>query len=92
MSMEHVSCEISPEKYDKIMSGRLDDLPVLPEFGDLVIYVKPKATVNGNAGVVLTFTVRMSDGRLARVQTVTTAHLLEQIGAIMKGWREGGHI
>lgn len=90
--MEMVKLELSPEKFDKAVHGGLDDLRVLPDRADLAVYVKPKATQGGNAGVVLTFTVQLPDGSFARVQTVTTAALLESAGMACRGWREGGHI
>ncbi len=90
--MEVLRLSIEPEMFDKAVHGGLDQLPTLPDGGDLALYVKPKATQSGKAGVVLTFTVQMPDGSMARVQTVTTAALLEQAGAACRGWREGGHI
>ena len=90
--MEHIQCKISAVDYDKAVHGGLDDLPVLSEGGDLSVFVKPKATVGGNTGAVLTFTVRQVDGSMARVQCVVTAALLVQVGLIIKGWKEGGHI
>ena len=83
---------MSDENFDKAVHGGLDDLPVLPEGGDVVIYVKRKATVGGKAGAAITFTVQQTDGTIARAQTVATVALLEQVLAILKGWREGGYI
>lgn len=90
--MEHVICELSAENFDKAVHGGLDSKPILPEGGDLAIYLKPNATKGGNPGAVLTFTVQLSDGNLARAQCVVTARTLEMIASLIKGWREGGHL
>lgn len=91
--MEVVSISIDPEKFDQAIHGGFRDfLPVLPERGDLAMYVKPKATQGGNAGVCITFTVVLPDGQIARAQAVTTALALESALACIRGWRSGGHI
>lgn len=90
--MEHVVCELNAEKFNKAVHGGLDKNPVLKEGGDLAIYVKPKATVNGNPMAVLTFTVQLPDGSLARAQCSTTYTLLMTAFGCLRGWKEGGHI
>lgn len=90
--MERFDIALSAEKYDQTVRGGLDALPVLPEGGDLSAFVKPNATLAGNAMVVLTFTVRLPDGSVARAQAATTAALLEAAGIAIRGWREGGHL
>lgn len=90
--MENLIIAIDPEKFDQAVHGGLDDLPVLPERGDLAVYMKPKATVNGNAMAVITFTVQLPDGSFARAQAATTAALLDTALSAVRGWREGGHI
>ena len=90
-SVTHLPISIDPEKFDKAVHGGLDH-PVLQDAGDLAIFVKPNATEGGRAAAVLTFTVKLPDGSLARVQTATTAGVLEMAFGALKGWREGGHI
>lgn len=90
--MESMNIALSGEKYDKAIHGGLDKLPVLPECGDLAVYIKPEATEKGNAGAVITFTVRLPDGSFARVQAATTAAMMITAGAAVRGWRDGGHI
>ncbi len=89
--MEHVTVKLSAEDYDRVVQGKTKE-PVFMEGGDLAVYVKPRATVGGNASVVFTFTVLCSDGSVARAQCVTTAALVKQIAAAIKGWEEGGFI
>lgn len=90
--MEHINIVLDSGKFDKAVHGGLDNNPVLKEGGDLAMYVKPRATVNGNAMVVITFTVQLPDGTLARAQAATTAALMEAAGRAIRGWKEGGHI
>jgi hypothetical protein len=47
----------------------------LADGGDLEIVTKDGATESGRAGVMLTFSVQLPDGSLARAQTVVTARL-----------------
>lgn len=90
--MEGIHMKLSAEDFDKAIHGGLDNLPVLPERGDMAVYVKPNATEKGNAMVAVTFTVQLPDGSFARVQAVTTAALFIAAGSAVKGWRDGGHI
>lgn len=90
--MESVTCLLSAEHFDKAVHGGLDANPVLPECGDLAVYVKPNATVNGNPMAVLTFTVRLPDGSFARAQSTTTLALWESVLRIFRGWKDGGHV
>lgn len=90
--MEGIKCEISAEKFDRAIRNVPGEIPVLAEGGDLAVYVKPKGTVEGKACAVITFTVQLPDGTKARAQATTTAALLKQVGLIMRGWEDGGHI
>lgn len=90
--MESVRVDLSAERYDQAIHGGLDELPILQEGGDLAVFVKPDCTEGGQAGVVITFTVALPDGTMARAQAVTTANLMEQIGQAITGWKMGGHI
>lgn len=90
--MESIKCQLDSESFDKAIHGGLDDKPVLAECGDLAVFVKPNATVGGNAMAVVTFTVQLPDGTLARAQAATTAALLEMVARCIAGWRSGGHI
>ena len=47
----------------------------LPESGDLEIITLRSATQAGNTGVMLTFTVKLPNGSMQRVQAVTTMKL-----------------
>lgn len=90
--MEPIVCSLSASDFDKAVHGGLDSNPVLPECGDLAIYVKPRATVEGRPMAVITFTVQLPDGSMARAQATTTTRLLEAVSSCVKGWREGGHL
>lgn len=90
--MTSLTCLLDSDLFDKAVHGGLDELPVLPEAGDLAIYAKPNATVNGNGMVVFTFTVQLPDGSMARAQATTTAKLLRTVGAAVAGWIDGGHL
>lgn len=84
--------EMSTEKFDKTIHGELDDLPVLPEGGDVAFFAKPLSTTDNHGAVVITFTVGLPDGTLARAQAVTTAKLFAMAGRIVQGWIDGGHL
>jgi hypothetical protein len=90
--MEHLSCELSYDKFDKAVHGGLDDNPVLAERGDLAVYIKPMATVLGNPMAVITFTVQLPDGSFARAQATTTTALLESVAGLIRGWKEAGRL
>lgn len=90
--MEGVKIALDADRYDKAIHGGLDGLPVLPEGGDLAVYVKPRATANGKPGAVLTFTVQLPDGTAARAQAATTLALFEAMASACRGWRDGGHL
>lgn len=90
--MEHIVIENSPEKFDKAIHGGLDDMPVLKEGCDMALIVKPGGTVQGSAAIVVTFTVQMPDGSLARAQSVTTVSNMILALHVLVGWRDGGHI
>ncbi|MBA3481711.1 MAG: hypothetical protein H0T51_07840 [Pirellulales bacterium] len=89
--MERIVVELDAAKYDAAIRGT-PDKPALPEYGDLAFYVKPGATAEGKAAVVVTFTVQLPDGSSARAQAVTTAALIESALGAFRGWREGGHL
>lgn len=89
--MENLRISLDPAAFDAAVHGD-GRVPVLPQVPDLAFYVKPEATLGGKAGVVITFTVKLPDGSFARAQAVTTAALMEQVGAAIRGWRSGGHI
>lgn len=90
--MEGIKCHLNSEEFDKAVHGGLDDRPVLPECGDLAVYIKPDATVEHNPMAVITFMVQLPDGTLARVQATTTLVLLEAVFACIRGWKDGGHL
>jgi hypothetical protein len=90
--MPSLDCRLSPEAFDQAVHGGLDDKPILPEGGDLAVYIKPNVTVGGKPMAVVTFTVQLPDGSLARAQATTTLTLLDGVFACIKGWREGGHL
>lgn len=90
--MEHLHVSLSAEDFDKAIHGGLDDKPILPEAGDLAFYVKPNGTVGGRAVVAITFSVQLPDGTMARAQATTTAALIENLAAALRGWRLGDHI
>lgn len=89
--MESIDCRLSAEMYDKAVNGGIDH-PVLSESGDLAFYVKPNATTGGKPGVVITFSVQLPDGTMARAQATTTLKLLDMVFHCIKGWRDGGHL
>lgn len=89
--MESVRCELNPEMFDKAVHGGIDH-PVLAEGGDLAVYVKPDATHGGNPMAVITFSVQLPDGSMARAQAATTLRILETMLRIIQGWKKYGHI
>lgn len=90
--MEAITIAIDAEKFDQSVHGTPEGPPSLKEGGDMAIYVKKKATVNGNAMAVVTFTVQLPNGTLARAQCATTAVNLMAALAVLKGWHDGGHL
>lgn len=90
--METITIEISDEKFEAAVHGPLEGQPSLPEGGDLAIYIKKNATVNGNAMAVLTFTVQLPNGTVRRAQCPTTVANLINALAILRGWKEGGRL
>ena len=77
---------------DEAVHGKPEGQPSLPEGGDLAIYVKKNATVNGNAMAVLTFSVQLPNGTIRRAQCPTTVANLINALAVLKGWSDGGHL
>lgn len=65
--------------FDEALKG------TLPECGDIKIIVKHGAMQSGKSAVLVTFTVRLPDGTLQRVQAVTSAELFMQAGFAVKG-------
>jgi hypothetical protein len=90
--MEAINVELSPEKFDAAVHGPSDGQPSLPEGGDLAIYVKPNATVGGNAMAVITFSVQLPNGQVRVAQCPTTVNNLLMALSVLKGWKDGGHI
>lgn len=90
--MESILLANNAEKYDKAVHGGLDSFKVLAEGGDLAIYIKPRATVDGNPGAVITFTVMLPDGSRARAQAATTVANLMAAARVFQGWIDGGHL
>ena len=60
----------------------------LPECGDLMIAVKERATVEGNPGVVIAFTVTLPDGTRKPVQAVTTLRNMLTVLGGLTGYAE----
>ena len=69
-----------PLDYDRVI-GSKDGVLTLKDLGnDLTVITKSNATVTGRALAVITFTVQLPDGRLARAQTVTSVRNLAALG------------
>lgn len=90
--MESIKVCLDDEEFDNAVHGPPEGQPALREAGDLAIYVKKDATVGGNAMVVITFTVQLPDGTMRRVQHANTAANLINALAVLKGWKDGGHL
>lgn len=90
--MEHLQIALDSERFDKAVHGGLDCYRVLPEYGDLAIYVKPGATLRGRPMAVFTFTVQLPDGTRFRAQAVTTLTNLKNALHAIQGWESGGHL
>lgn len=89
--MEHFAISINPEAFDAAVHGT-PQLRSLQEGGDLAILVKPQATIGGRAAAVITFTVQMPDGSIARAQAVTTLRNLRNALSVVEGWRVSGQL
>lgn len=89
--MEMVTIALDDAKFDAAVHGT-EGPPSLSESGDLAIYVKKNATKGGNAMAVVTFTVKLPDGKMRRTQATTTATNLINALAVLKGWKDGGHL
>lgn len=90
--MEEIKVELDDVMFDLAVHGGLDGNPVLPEGGDLAVYIKKNATVNHQPMVVFTFTVQLPDGSLARAQCPTTLKLFEAVSDCVRGWKDGGYL
>lgn len=90
--METIHIVLSDEKFDEAVHGPIEGQPSLPEGGDLAIYVKKNATVNGNAMAVITFSVQLPGGSIRRAQCPTTVTNLLNVLTILQGWHDGGHL
>lgn len=90
--MEIIAIELNDEKFDHAVHGPPEGPPSLPEGGDLTIYVKRNATVNGNAMAVVTFTVQLPDGTLRRAQCPSTVANFINVLSVLKGWSDGGYL
>jgi len=72
---EMVRVTMGPEgddRFDELVHGSGS----LSDGGDLELAVKRDGTQGGKPAVVASFTVRLPDGEIARVQTVTTLRVL----------------
>ena len=90
--MEYVKISLDDQEFDNAVHGPKEGQPSLPEGGDMAIYVKVNATVNGNAMAVITFTVQLPDGTLRRAQCPTTVVNPMTAFGILKGWQESGQL
>lgn len=90
--MEHITCTLDAEAFDKAIQTQPDGPPVLPEGGDIQFIFKPEATLKGNPAVCITFSVMMPDGTIAKAQAVTTVKCLDMVAGCIRGWRAGGHL
>lgn len=68
-----------PAEFDAAVHGGLK------EGQDLHFISKDDATEDGKPAVVITFTVQLPDGALARAQCVTTAALIQSVGSALAG-------
>lgn len=57
----------------------------LKEGSDLQFITKDEATASGKPAVVITFTVQLPDGTLARAQCVSTAASIQMVGRALYG-------
>lgn len=63
----------------------------LPDGGGLEIITNDSAMKSGRAGVMLTFTVQLPDGSIARAQAVTTMRMFRAIAnAIVASYDDEG--
>lgn len=80
--MEHVRLVLGiDEEFDAALRGP----DVLQDRGDLSIITKDHGTVGGRPIVLLTFTVRLPDGREMKAQTVTTLGNFMSAAAGLRG-------
>lgn len=78
--MEHVTLLLDDAAFDRFVHEGL------PEGQDLTVAVKAKATAQGKPAVVVSWTVRLPDGTVARVQAVTTAAAFLALALGVKGY------
>jgi hypothetical protein len=78
------------EAFDQAVHGSPGE-KVLPDFGDAAFLRKARATIQGQAGICITFTVQLPDGTKARAQTVVTEANFLMAADACRGWksREG---
>lgn len=57
----------------------------LPECGDVVFVTKDRATVRGRPGVCISFSVRLPDGSIGKVQAVMTGRNFAMVAAAFRG-------
>ncbi len=75
-----------PKEFDAHLKGTdPQGKPILQDAGDLMAISKDNATVGGRPAVLLTFTVQLPDGTLARAQTVTTLGNFMTVAAGFRG-------
>lgn len=84
--MEAVLCKLSAADFDDAVHNGLK------EGGDLAFFVKTKATEGGKPAIVVTFTVELPGGGLARAQCVTTLANMKNVLAILNGWESSGFL
>lgn len=86
--MESIALSIDPTAFDRCL--RATNPPSLKDAGDLAIYIKPKATTSLAPAAMLTFTVQLPDGTMARAQTVTTVECLKSALMMIQAFEAAG--
>jgi len=84
--MERVDIVRDSDVFDKLVHKGFDGAPALPDDGCPTIAFKDAVTVQGNAGCVVAFRVKLPDGSIATAQTVITLNNLWGLLAAMRGW------
>jgi len=75
--MELLTTQVNAERFDELVHGTEAE-PVLPQHGGTAMEVaaKPNGMKSGAAAVVISFCAVTPDGRVHRVQAVTSRKLL----------------
>lgn len=79
--MEAIRVLLTDKDYDRLVHTGL------PEYGDVTIAVKKRATMSDKAGVVIAFSVYI-DGKKVAVQAAITAANFLTAAAAVKGYTE----